>query len=142
MSAPEENTIPCGDEAQNGNSQLGDMIDKLLANPELINMVASAVGRSAPSLDAKQDAPKANDGGEAEKASAPKDLADLPELMSALSPVIASLKGGDNGGRHAKADKRACLLCALKPYLCQGRCEAIDYMIKLGRIAELIRNMS
>ena len=114
-------------EATEGKSDISNAIDKLLANPELINMVASAIGKSAPVINEKS-APTE------EKASG------APDVISAIAPVLSALKGVE--GHREVSDRRSCLLVALKPYLCKERCEAIDYMIKLGKISELLKNMS
>ena len=126
-------------------TQLSAMIDKILANPELISTVASALGpmmRSSASAE-REGAEKVEiegNGDPAVGAVAKPDTADkLPELVAALSPVLSSL--GSVGSSHSplKGDRRTCLLLALKPYLCHERCEAIDYMIKLGRLLEIFR---
>lgn len=113
-------------EASQGKTDISLAIDKLLANPELINMVASAIGKSAPVGD--------------KATSVSEKAAVTPDVISTIAPVLSALKGGD--GHNARSDHRACLLAALKPYLCRERCEAIDYMIKLGKISELLKNMS
>ena len=123
-----------------GGTQLSDMIDKLLARPDIINMVASAVGKQQ------------NGGGDEKKVKEqpPPDMSDgispnssLPELVSAIAPAIAALGGyAQKKPQSEKLCRRDGLLCALKPYLCRERCDAIDYMIKLGKISELLKNMN
>lgn len=113
---------------------LSEMLDKVLSNPELIASVASALSASSG---------KESSGGEADKksveTSAPAELSEkLPEIMSALKPML----GSHSSERSREAEKRACLLNAVKPYVSPQRCEAIDYMIKFSRLAELMRNMN
>jgi hypothetical protein len=105
-------------------------IDKLLANPELINMVASAIGKSSPVTDEKEQ----------NAVLVSSKTGSVPDVISSIAPVLSALKGAD--GHNSRSDHRSCLLAALKPYLCKERCEAIDYMIKLGKISELLKNMS
>ena len=127
--------------------QLSAMIDKILANPELISMVASALGPipKAESADTEQSGAEPAAGSEVEADEAARtdvkvDVADkLPELVAAIAPVLSSFKGGGSAHSSPKGDHRTCLLVALKPYLCRERCEAIDYMIKLGRLSEIFR---
>ena len=119
-------------------SQISDMIEKLLSNPELISTVASALGKTPPTAENVRE-------NSAEKSvsdtDTPKD-AQIGELMSGIAPVLARLKAGDKGTADTKGDRRVCLLSALKPYLCKERCDAIDYIIRLGKISELFKNMS
>lgn len=147
MSEDNEN-IKQNDAEESGMPQISAMIDKILANPELISMVASALSspQSAASTEAAQEsAPPAHSAQASAdiQASAVSSAADkLPELMTALMPALASMKGGAPKAAHGGGDRRSCLLVALKPYLCRERCEAIDYMVKLGKLSEIFRNMS
>ncbi len=120
-------------------SQISEMIDKLLAEPELINMVASAIGK-APINKAGEG--NDSEGGDSVAASAaPMSSEALTGLVSSLAPALSALGKPASRAAAKKSDRRDCLLVALKPYLCRERCEAIDYMIKLGRISELMRNI-
>jgi hypothetical protein len=119
--------------------QISEMIDKLLAEPELINMVATAIGKAPSEAESqKKEGENMADGGV--KNSAVSNEA-LSGLVSSLAPAIAALGKPSQKQAAKKSDRRDCLLVALKPYLCRERCEAIDYMIKLGRISELMRNI-
>lgn len=133
MSGEEELREQKDNDSVAGASDISATIDKLLANPELINMVASAIGKNVP----KESTNVEESGKEIAVA---KESANMPDVISTLTPVLSALKG--KGVQDAKTDRRACLLGALKPYLCKERCDAIDYMIKLGRISELLKNMS
>jgi len=111
-------------------------------------MVASALTSppSAASAEGSQESAPPTDSApasaDAEASAAPSAADKLPELMTALMPALASMKGGAPKGSHGGGDRRSCLLVALKPYLSRERCEAIDYMVKLGKISEVFRNMS
>lgn len=96
---------------------LGGMVSKLLANPELISQIASAVGAEPSGAPPEREA----QGASAEPAPA------LPvgQLMSLL--------GGVGGGGDAA--RRTALLSALKPYCNEHRCRTIDYMIGISKIA-------
>ena len=122
-----------------GGTQLSAMIDKLLEHPELINMVATTLGKPSGGEDGLK-----KEGEESEAAAkivpeASKDS--LMELISAMTPVVSAMTSSGPKKFSPKIDRRDCLLSALKPYLCRERCEAIDYMIKLGKISELLKNM-
>lgn len=124
---------------------LSSAIEGILAHPELISMVASTLGKAPPSSSV---APP-RDEGEASASplaaiaeSAPS--AALPtEAISALAPLLSGLgsikKGAPPSGKHD--DPRICLLLALKPYLSASRCEAIDTMIRLSSISEILRGL-
>ncbi len=130
--------------------QLSAMIDKILANPELIGMVASALGpvpkgesaKSEADADKEQTAEGDSVSAGAVSSDTASDAAEkLPELVAAIAPMLSSLGGGHSSHSTPKGDRRTCLLVALKPYLCRERCEAIDYMIKLGRLSEIFRTL-
>ena len=128
--------------------QISSMIDKIMANPELISMVASALGGGS-AIEETEEQRETNETEAAATATEESLSADLPsmeklpELVAAIAPMLASA-----GARSAPAhklsppkDKRACLLAALKPYLSRERGEAIDYMIRLGALSEVFRGL-
>lgn len=118
-------------------TQISTAIDKILANPELISMVASALGGGA--AERKEDiTPSDSTKSTVNKATEDK----AGDMISTLAPILSSLQGRSLLSHSPANDKRSCLLNALKPYLCKERCEAIDYMIKLGRISELLKNIT
>lgn len=97
---------------------LGGMVSKLLANPELISQIASAVGAEPSGAPPQAE--------RAESASAePSTSLPVGQLMSLL--------GGVGGGGDAA--RRTALLSALKPYCNEHRCRTIDYMIGISKIA-------
>ncbi len=117
--------------------QFAEMLDKVLANPEIISAVASAL--SSGSKEEKVAEVKATVAPKNETPPAPEAaLAEkLPELMSVLKPMLSG-----SGKSSPVSDRRACLLNAMKPYLNDKRCEAIDYMVKFSQLAELIKAMN
>ena len=131
---------------------ISSMIDGILANPELIANVASALGpmlkQQSTTETSVSDAEKndGNDRSAAAPVSSISEISDkLPAFASALGPLLASVQKGDGISRQQSShgsDRRSCLLIALKPYLCRERCEAIDYMIKLGKLSELFQALN
>ncbi len=105
------------------NNEIGgeNPLAALLSDPELSAKLSGILG----SLTA----------GEAKNASTDPVTDKLPELVSALSPM---LKGKPSGPSH---DKRTALLLALRPYLSPARCEAIDYFTKVEKLGRLLINM-
>jgi hypothetical protein len=128
--------------------QISDAIDRLLANPELLSTVASAIGAQAPTNVTAKKENEATDGdaeavtkSDTVAASTPAESdisSKFPELMANVAPVIAALSGGGKGGKQPD-DDRTRLLCALKPYVNPHRREAIDTMVQLARISEVIK---
>lgn len=142
----EETDIPKGEDSTLLDaappSQISAAIDKILANPELISMVASALGGASSekkNTPADTNTPSADTVSGEEKAETSEKAGDM---IATLAPILSSLQGKSLLSRSPANDKRACLLNALKPYLCRERCEAIDYMIKLSRISELLKNIT
>lgn len=128
--------------------QVSDAIERLLANPELLSTVASAIGASAPTAkeSEKSDSSAKDeiDNNSENKASSDtqKDSEDssakLPEIMASVAPAIAALYGK---GGNQPTDDRTRLLCALKPYLNPRRKDAIDTIVKLAGISEILKNV-
>ena len=93
------------------------------------------------------------------------DIADkLPDVISAISPLIDSKDRGDdqkdnssNSEREptseasknvfslpvsklcSKVSKNSELLLALKPYLSKERCDAVDSIVKMAQVANLMK---
>ncbi|MBQ7383483.1 MAG: hypothetical protein IJV72_01680 [Clostridia bacterium] len=139
--------------ASDGGLQISAMIDKIMANPELISMVASALGGNhSESKDGENVSSEVAEAGSESVETVGADVPSvanmpsmdkLPELVAAIAPMLSS-SGGKSvsaGKVGAPRDKRACLLVALKPYLSRERCEAVDYMIRLGALSEIFRGL-
>lgn len=130
--------------------QLSDAIERLLANPELISTVASAIGAQAPAgikPEAKKDSSRSENSDTEDKSgdtpastqAEQKDISSkLPELMASATPMIAALSGKNT---KLPDDDRTRLLCALKPYVNPHRKEAIDTIVNLARISEVIKTI-
>ncbi len=66
----------------------------------------------------------------------PTLMAKLPEVMAALTSA-----SGAGGAKKAPSDKRTALLLALRPYLSSSRCEAIDYITRIGKLGDMLKNL-
>ena len=92
--------------------------------------------------------------------SSPELIAKLPSIISTVKPIIemlgksASMSGAAAASEPQKSipaaiasqkthanDSRTALLCALKPYLGAERQNAIDYVVKLGRLSEVLKTL-
>lgn len=75
----------------------------------------------------------------------PEMLAKLPQVMSALSGISgAAASGGGSaaksGGGGRMADRKK-LLLALKPFLSRRRCEAIDSIVNIAGLGDILKLM-
>ena len=126
---------------------LSDMIGRLMSNPELMSIIGSMAGKAPkpPAEEPKSESVNTNETTATNAPSFPEGTAKLPEMISALSPMlsgIANIKSGGSPKLSPKDARRVCLLEAIKPYVSHGRGEAIDYMIQLSRITELMKNLN
>lgn len=95
----------------------------------------------------------------------PDLLSKLPSLISSIKPMLDMLgrgsgsgtvpasapSGSSNGNTEAVTasalmkkqsdDRRAALLCAMKPYLSHDRQQAVDYIIKLSRLGDILKTL-
>ena len=131
-------------------SSLSDAINMLMENPEIISSVASALGNISQTKESgsdtasehieKEETASADQGRE----SAAPQTPDLSALVSSLSPLMMRLSGSHPSGRttaKTEVDRREALLCALKPYVSEGRQEAIDYILRISRISEVLKTI-
>ncbi len=112
---------------------LSDAIDRIMANPELISMVASALGKTPSSPPPVREENKEE--GPPEPPSATPASADA---LATLAPILAGLKGTGS----PPDDDRSRLLCALKPYVNPTRRDAIDTLLRFSRITELLKHLN
>lgn len=122
---------------------LADILASITGNPELMKKISGIVG-GAPS-----DATKEKE--EAKAAAGIGDVLANPELMAKLPEVIAVLRPmmseGDSKSQPKKdgqvdaTSRRMALLYALKPYLSPRRCEAIDYIARMSKMGDLMKNI-
>jgi hypothetical protein len=63
----------------------------------------------------------------------------LMEKSGTVTPLLRGVLGKPDG---KSSGRRETLLLALKPYLSPERCEMIEYLIRIGRIGDLLRSLS
>ena len=83
---------------------------------------------------------------QAHEISAEKEQEGLPaeefgKLLESIGTMAPLMRGilGNTPSASPLSQRREQLLLALKPYLSSSRCEAIDYLIRIGRIGDAIR---
>ena len=129
-------------------SPLSGMLSSLLSNPEMMEKLRAMVGQlpsvgepSAPSASEPSPSPIPADG-LATVLSDPKLMSELPQIMTMLRPMLGAaaptVSPSPKKERNAE-DCRNDLLLALKPYLSPERCEMVEYLIRVGRISDLLR---
>jgi hypothetical protein len=87
----------------------------------------------------------------------PELLANLPKIISTVKPLMEMLgnkeaakpadtavptsAGVSSATEKKDTDRRAALLCAMKPYLSPDRCRTIDYVIKLSHLGDILKTL-
>ena len=122
---------PAPENAQNSKPQeSGDILSSLLSNPELMAKIPQIISLLSPMLSGFFSGQKEEKrDSDAQKVSS---LASTPPSSSAHLPIPKST---------SHTDSRAALLCAIKPYLCADRQAAVDYIIKLSRLGEILKTL-
>ena len=119
------------------------MIDKVLANPEILSTVAAALSSSGAGEESGGKTAEEEKGEESMQTSSALDtdamMQKLPQMMKLLSPMLSGGGAKGQGSSAVPSDKRTCLLLAIKPYLSPERCEAIDYIVKFSKLSEILR---
>lgn len=112
-------------------------IAKLREHPEIISAVASAL-----SGDASTESAKSEEVNTDVQDPSPFPAEKLSEVMMTLAPMLSKVSSPI--GKEIKGSReehRYALLCALRPYLSPDRREMIDYVLKFGKIGELLKKI-
>ena len=124
-SSPNDNATPARatSTASTGTEQQhsgGDILSSLLSNPEIISKLPQVLSMLKPLME----------GGAVPTSS------HVETQASGNATPAALIKP------HKKeCDNRAALLYALKPYLKRERQEAIDYMVKLSKLGDILKSL-
>ena len=128
------------DQKVQSESDFSSVLGNILSNPEMLSSIKSIAQKlqSDNAQNQEQDTEqKSEEQPIAAEVSAPQN-AKATDAISALAPLLYT-----DFSKFSRADdKRACLLRALKPYLSEGRCEAVEYIIKFSAISDIIKNFS
>ena len=106
---------------------LGDAINRIMANPELIATVAAALGKTPPTAPPAPPPKK-------EEASPSSEH----EAIATLLPILSGLTGSSAPPENDSAR----LLHALKPFVSQGRRDAIDTLLRFSRITPILKQLN
>ena len=129
-SDPPSNSPPSGDPAASSGAPnpMGDVLASLLSNPDLLAKLPSLLSSMKPILDMLGGVGAAGTAQNSATASAP--------VGAQSEPASAQDKSSDK-----RSDSRTALLCAMKPYLSPDRQNAIDYIVKLGRLGDILKSL-
>ena len=106
------------------NAASGDILSSLLSNPELIAKLPAIISSIKPIIDMLgKSAAQQNDS---------VAVAALPVDNAPSLPASRITQGSES---------RTALLCAMKPYLSEDRRNAIDYIVKLGRLGDILKTL-
>lgn len=128
--ASQSNSPPSGESAASSGAQnpMGDVLSSLLSNPDLLAKLPSLLSSMKPILDML--------GGMGGTGTAQTSAAASPLPGAQNEPASAQDKSSDK-----KSDSRTALLCAMKPYLSPDRQNAIDYIVKIGRLGDILKSL-
>lgn len=136
---------------QSGKSapQSASLLSGLLSDPELLAKLPSIISMLTPMMSALSGSP--TDGAASTKKESTLQSEDQKHGgaeservgRESLEAVAASSVGGAPRSREQSeaAERRARLLYAIKPYLSKDRQNAIDYMIKLSRLGDILKSL-
>ncbi|MBE6584372.1 MAG: hypothetical protein E7649_05270 [Ruminococcaceae bacterium] len=110
----------------------GDTLSALLQNRDLITKLPQIISAAKPILDIMSKQGSLFSATPTESASSVTDSS-VPAAAIPAYPA-ASIKARNDSDRVA-------LLCAMKPYLSHDRQTAIDYIIKLSRLGDILKTL-
>lgn len=141
---------------------LGDMISKLMSNPEFSTLVksmkegagesgvkeVSAEARSSEETSSSDKIASSGEksgadggvveGGEISAGAISSDMiSKIPDIMSAIGPLMKN-GGGMKNPTKSETENRNRLLTALKPYLGPGKREMIDTVLSVSKLTNLL----
>ncbi|MBR7112754.1 MAG: hypothetical protein IKC75_07570 [Clostridia bacterium] len=69
------------------------------------------------------------------------EFSSLMESIGTAAPLLQGLSGVLGGKRSEACCMRESFLLSLKPYLSEGRCEAVDYLVRIARLGDILRRL-
>jgi hypothetical protein len=68
----------------------------------------------------------------------------ISQVMATLAPIFSEVSKDSRLEKEitgSREEHRYALLCALRPYLSRERREMVDYILKFGKIGELLKKI-
>ena len=125
------------DESILSGESIAEAIAKLREHPEIISAVSSALSGGREETREKPEEPSA-----VSAPQSPFPIEKLSEVMTTLAPMLSGTSspvGKEITGN--REDHRYALLCALRPYLSTERREMVDYLLRFGKIGDLLKKI-
>ncbi len=116
--------------SKSAGQQSPDILSALLSNPDLIAKLPSLISSIKPIIEMLGSSGLVKGVAEASEKPFKDESASVGSIQANSS---SSHKGGE--------DSRAALLCAMKPYLSRDRQNAIDYIIKISRLGDILKTL-
>ncbi len=132
------------------NNNFSEILSSLMSNPKVTELISDISAKAQTSAEPKPSNTSPNEQAEAKDSDngtitiPPEILANLPQMMSALSGLgIGSGSSSEDKGTPAKKEtsrdnQRKALLCALKPYLSEKRCAVIDGLLQFESFSHIL----
>lgn len=120
-----------GDISNMSGEELQGAVESILASPAFSQILGQLQGKSG---EEETKAP-------AVPAITPEMMQKLPQMMSALAPLVGGKgEGKSSGGKKElnEGEKRKRLLSALRPYLSDNRRDALDQVLKVTEMTDLL----
>jgi len=70
-----------------------------------------------------------------------EEFSSFMESISAAAPLFQGLGGVLGGKRSEACCTRESFLLSLKPYLSPSRCEAVDYLVRIARLGDILHTL-
>ncbi len=118
---------PPSEPSNTGSAPMGDILSSLLSNPELISKLPGIISSIKPIIELFGQG----------ISSTPASVSVSAAPASPPQTAPASALARSNHG----ADSRTALLYAMKPYLSSDRQNAIDYIVKIGRLGDILKTL-
>ncbi len=69
------------------------------------------------------------------------EFSSLLQSINAAAPLLHGVSGALSGKRSEGFLVREKFLLSLKPYLSKTRCEAIDYLLRIARLSDVLHTL-
>ena len=121
-----------------GTNPLGDIFSSLLSNPDLIAKLPVIISSVKPIIEMLG---RGITSGAAAGASADSSGGAVAASATSANATVSAGVLKDSPVHSRGADSRTALLCAMKPYLSDERRNAVDYIVKLSRLGEILKTL-
>ena len=87
------------------------------------------------------------EGGLSSLLSNPDVISKIPDIISVISPMLGNSQNSVSAAKTPSkpkkpTDNRAALMAALKPYLNPSRQEALNYLLKLNQLGDILKSLN